>query len=429
MEKKIGYQTITYRFRLYCEHKEWLLETQRIYNQVLTFYYQVLEKEAAVAEISSKQKQLRQLELLTIGARGQEKSTVAYPIPYEKVPLYLRRAAANDAIRIYRSISARKIKSKNDEVQTLANEIEKNNDFQASPIFYKGMYRGFTSVSIELKLWNGEKWVWEHCEIDTCGYSFPEDAQILSPVLKISNKRIMLHVPIQEEVSDTRTVKERMGTAEHICAAAFPGGDCMAVLVVLDKEGKCQESLFIRGGKQYAHEKKKILNRIRKNRASMGMEEKLPEEENKYLKEKIRNLSDTYAHKVSRQIVNFCENHNVEIVVVPAYHQAMNLNEKGYLKATSYDWIGRRIIQYLRYKAFGKGIVVTSVSTKNISSSCHVCGAAIQRFNKNNNPSKNYYGGKNYICPNGHKGNAYFNTAMNVGLSFLNGNPSKNQKS
>ena len=417
MEKKIGYRTITYRFRLYCEHKDWLLETQKIYSQVLEFYYQVLEKETEVAEIVSKQKQLRQLELLTIGARGQDKSTVEYPIPYEKIPLYFRRAAANDAIRMYRSDVTRQEKGMASS-QTAAKKV------QASPIFYKGMYRNFTEFSIELKLWNGEKWTWEQCEIDTCGYTFPKDAQILSPILKIGSNKVMLHIPIQEEVSDVRTVRERLKYTERICAVAFPGGDCMAVLAILDKDGNCQESLFIRGGKQFAHEKKKLLNRICKNRASMGLlgeevKDRLSDEENKYLKEKIKNLSDTYAHKVSRQIVDFCEKQNIEILVVPNYRQTINLNQMGYLKATSYDWIGRRIIQYLRYKAFGEGMVVTSVGTKHVSSKCHICGAEIQRYNKNHNPSKNYYGGKNYICPNGHKGNSYFNTAMNVGLNFL----------
>lgn len=424
MEKKSGYQTITYRFRLYCEHKEWLLETQKIYNQVLSFYYQVLIKEPEVAELSSKQKQLRQLELMTIGARGQEKSTVKYSIPYEKVPLYFRRAAANDAIRIYRSRVVRQEKT--------IDELESS--FQASPIFYKGMYRDFTAVSIELKLWNGTKWVWDRCILDTCGRTFPENAQILSPILKIKGNKTMLHIPVQEEVSDVRTVKERVEQEKmgNICAVAFPSGDCMAVLTILNSEGKSKESLFIRGGKQYAHEKKKLLNRIRKNRASMGLLETKEDsleavetpsfEENKYLKEKIKNLSETYAHKISRQIVDFCVERDIKIIVIPNYRQTLNLNQIGYVKATSYDWIGRRIIQYLRYKAFGKGIVVTSVSTKDIAGKCHICGADVQRYNKNHNPSKNYYGGKNYICPNGHKGNAYLNTAMNVGMKFLQQN-------
>lgn len=430
MERKPGYHTITYRFRLYCEHKDWLVETRQIYNQVLSFYYGVLQKEPEVAQISSKQKLLRQLELLTVGARGQEKGTVEHPLPYEKVPLYFRRAAANDAIRIYRSymarqeISARYMENKKEHGGENPAIEPQDGIFQASPIFYKGMYKDFTEFSISLKLWNGEKWVWEKCELDTCRRKLPEAAQMLSPVLKLNGSRAMLHVPVREEVEDVRTVKERLLGEEVICAAAFPNNDCLAVLAVMDKEGKCMESLFIRGGKQFAHEKKKLLNRIRKNRASMGADSfgrELPEDENKYLKEKIRNLSEDYAHKVSRQIVEFCESRNIGILVVPNYHQTINLNQMGYLPATSYDWIGRRIIQYLRYKAFGKGIVVTSVSTKGIASTCHVCGEPVQRFNKNNKPSRNYYGGKNYICPNGHKGNAGLNSAMNIGKHFFSG--------
>lgn len=408
MERKPGYHTITYRFRLYCDHREWLEYTKEIYNQVLEFYYQVLEKEPELAKQTSRQKLLRQLELLTIGARGQKKESIEYPFPYGKVPLYFRRAAVSDAIRLYRSRTAR------------LEDTAKPGGHRAAPIFYKGMYKEFTSTSVLLKLWNGEKWIWESCGLDSCGRKWPDIGAMMSPVLKLEGKRAMLHVPIREEIADVRPVRERLPETEAICAAAFPGNDCMAVLVILGKDGGLRESHFIRGGSQFAHEKKKLLNRIRKNQESMGgRKRQVSEKENSYLKRKIRNLSEHYAHQVSRQIVEFCEEQKVTILVVPGYRQPINLNEMGYLLATSYDWIGRRIIQYLRYKAFGKGIIVTSVSTKNIAKNCHICGEPVKRFNKENKPACNYYGGKNYICPNGHKGNAYFNTAMNVGLRFL----------
>ena len=426
MERKTGYCIITYRFRLYCQHKSWLLETKGVYNRALGFYLELLLKEPELAELSSGQQIMRRLELLSVGARGQEKGSVRYPLPMEKLPLYFRRAAINDAIRIWRSQKKETISQK-----TLTKE-ERNREkgeWQAAPMFYQGMYKDFTSTSISLKLWNGEKWVWEPCRLDTCGRIFPAEGKRLSPVLKFSGGKIMLHVPVREEVEDIRTVKERFLAGEPVCGAAFPSNDCLAVLVILDRNGECTKSLFIREGKKLSHSKRQLLNRIKKNRSSMGMEgpeekkKPLPEEENKYLKEKIRNLTNAYAHKVSRQIVDFCEKEGVCILAVPNYKQPINLNQIGYLSATSYDWLGRRIIGYLRYKAFGRGIVVTSVSTKGIASTCHICQEPVKRFNKRNKPSKNYYGGKNFICPNGHRGNSYFNEAMNIGRRFLFENP------
>ncbi len=423
MERKTGYCIITYRFRLYCQHKSWLLETKGVYNRALGFYLELLLKEPELAELSSGQQIMRRLELLSVGARGQEKGSVRYPLPMEKLPLYFRRAAINDAIRIWRSQKKETISQK-----TLTKE-ERNREkgeWQAAPMFYQGMYKDFTSTSISLKLWNGEKWVWETCGLNTCGRSFPEKGRMLSPVLKLSGGRAMLHVPVKEAVGDVRTVKERLLEGGKICAAAFPCNDCLAVLVVLDRDGHCTKSLFLRDGKELAHKKKQLLNQIRRNRAVMGIGpgkekegvQKGLEDENKRLKEKIRNLTDSYAHRVSRRMVDFCEEEGVQILVVPNYKQPINLNKRGYLSVTSYDWLGRRIIGQLRYKAFSRGIVVTSVSTKGIASDCHVCGEPVKRFNGERRPGRKYYGGKNFICPKGHKGNSYFNEAVNVGKRF-----------
>ena len=409
MEKKEGYRTITYKFRLECSYIHWIQGTKAVYNDVLLFYYEVLKQEEELLNLNSQQ-MMRQLELLTVGAREEAAEDAKYPMPYEKVPLYFRRAAINDAIRLYRSFVAGE-----------GNGARHAGSFQASPIYYKGMYRNFTEDGIELKLYDGERWQWVTCGITPCGRKIPAGGQVLSPVLKVEGKNVMLHIPVKETVEDVRTVKERVQSGQRVCAAAFPSNDCMAVLVILNEEGQCEKCHFIRGGNEFLHAKKKLLNRMKRNRASMGGEpEKLPEDENKAIKRKIHNLSDNTAHKVSREIVEFCKENQVGILVVPHYNQPINLNTIGYLSATNYDWLGRRIMNYVKYKAFGEGIMVTSVSSKDIAATCYLCGQPVRKYNKNNQPSTRYFGGKNFICPEGHKGNSYFNSAMNVGRKFLN---------
>ena len=419
MSKKTGYRTITYRFRLYCEHMHWLLETKQMYNRVLAFYYDVIRKEPDIWDVPKLQ-MMRQLELLTVGARGENAADTKYPVPFEKVPLYFRRAAINDAIRLYGSFRSG--------VDKGANMAE---NFDASPIYYKGMYKEFTSTGVWLKLFNGDKWVWEDCTIDTCGRPMPAAEQMMSPIIVLEKGRAMLHVPVKEEVEDVRTVKERLNGTEKICAAYFPNSDTMAVLVVMNQEGALLASRFIRGGQELAHRKKILLDRIERNRKSMGYgkeerafwEERnqcaLPEEENRSVKEKIHRITDDMAHKVSRKIVDFCKEQQVNILVVPNYKQGMDFNRIGYVSATSYDWLGRRIISYTKYKAFGEGIVTATASTKDIASRCHKCGEQVKKYNKDYRPGKNFHGGKNFLCPNGHQGNSYFNSAMNVGRNFL----------
>lgn len=408
MEAKTGYRTITYRFRLYCNRKDCLEETKRMYNRVLEFYYGVLQQEPELLNLS-RQQTMRQLELLTVGARGEE-TEAKHPIPYDKVPLYFRRAAISDAIRLYRAY-----------VNGNENGAKAAEEFHASPIYYKGMYKDFCNDSIRLKLFDGERWSWEECRIDLCGREFPENLKMLSPTIKVNGNRTMLHVPVQEPVDDVRTVKERMQTEERICAMSFPGGDCFAVLAVLDREGHLLETKFIRGGKRLAEEKGRLIGRLKRNRESMGGDtSKLPPDENKHIKEKLHNLAEDAAHKVSHQVVSYCEERGIRILVVPNYKQnTINMNELGYLNATSYDWLGRRIISYIKYKAFGRGMVVASVSRKDISRTCHSCGAQVKKYNEGHAPSVNYYGGKNFICPNGHQGNSHLNSAINTGLKFL----------
>lgn len=406
MEQTTGFKTITYRFRLFCDREDWLINTKNIYNEVVRFYYEVLLQEPALECLSNMQL-LRQLELLTVGSK--EERQTKYPVTFGKVPLYFRRAAINDAIRLYRSFSAGR-----------ENGANQARSFQTSPVYYKGMYKELTAESICLKLFDGERWSWVNCRIDTCGRQLDGTEKFMSPILKIGNKRTMLHVPVQKQVQDIRTVKARLDAKERICAVAFPSNDCMAVLVLLSPEGEFLESRFIRGGKELSHRRKQILNQIQKNRQCMGADKvMLPADENKSWKEKMHRITDDAAHRVSREIVNFCKSRNAGIVVMPNYKTALDFNSMNYLTATNYDWLGRRIISYVKYKAFGEGIVPTTVSTKNIAAKCYLCGETVKKYNGDSTPGVRYYGGKNFICPNGHKGNSYFNSAMNVGLKFL----------
>jgi len=408
MVNKIGFQTITYRFHLYCDRMDWLELTKELYNKTLTFYYDVLLKEPELSEVP-KLKRLRAIELLTIGTKEEAAEDVKYPIPFEKLPLYFRRSAINQAIRMYEIYRSRE-----------GDGVEPTTKFDASPIYYKGMYKEFTSTSIMLKLFNGDRWVWTDCSIDTCGRAMPEEDKIQSPVIVLENGRAMLHVPVRETVEDARPLKERLQNCDKICAVYFPSSDTMATLVVISTDGTFMESKFIYGGKELLHRKNILLRRIEANRASMGGDiSKLPEDENKRLWEKLHHLTDDKAHKVSREIVEFCKTRDIDIIVVPNYGQFNTFMRKGYLTTPNYDWIGRRIISFLRYKAFGEGIVVASASTKDIASTCYICKKPVKKYNKNARPGKYYYGGKNFICLNGHCGNSYFNSAMNVSKNFL----------
>ncbi|MFW5632674.1 MAG: transposase, partial [Acetivibrio ethanolgignens] len=172
---KEGYQVKTYCFRLYCQDKEYLQMTKTVYNLVVNFYYDILSKESELESLNRQQK-MRQLELMTVG--GKEGGNIKYYFPFGKVPLYFRRAAINDAIRLWKSYVSGNEK---DERRKPAGNI------LAYPVFYKGMYKNFTETGICLKLWNGEQWKWIECGLDTSNREFFDPAKALSPMLKLEN--------------------------------------------------------------------------------------------------------------------------------------------------------------------------------------------------------------------------------------------------
>ena len=124
MEKTTYYAVTTKKFVLRCIHKEWLERTADLYNQVLLFYYQLYLEQPELHQAGN-QRAMRGLEQLTIA--GRDKKEVPFPLPWEKIPLYFRRAAINAAIAAGKSYLARDRQWKQTE------------RFAASVTFYKGM--------------------------------------------------------------------------------------------------------------------------------------------------------------------------------------------------------------------------------------------------------------------------------------------------
>lgn len=399
-QKNSGYSIVTYQVRLYDRHFAWLEQTQQLYVKVVEHFFFVLKKEETLLELSNFLL-LRALEIKCIGTK--EKKAEVPLLGFPKIPLYFRRSAINAAI---------------DLVRKQANTMP---SLQFPMTLYQGMYQNFTDTSIELKLFNGERWVW--VKYPFTGRKFPKGAERFSPMLVLKKKSAYLSVPFSLEVEDIRTVQERMKTEERICAISFPDYEVLAVAVVLSKEGEELGQRFFHGGKQKEFQRKQIINRLRKSKASRGKKNKQATiesvQENATIYNKLQEINRYYAHFISRQIVDYCLEQNIKLIVVPNYETGIDFREKRYLKTDAYRWIGRSIIQKLNYKAFQQGIVVTSIRPYHISDTCSFCGVAIQKYNEGHTAGKKYYGGKLFLCPNGHKGNTAWNTARNIGKIFL----------
>ena len=462
-----GYAITTYKIQLNYKHLDWFKQTQSLFDDVLAFYYKLLEKQPEELSLSN-QNLLRHLELQTIKQRdGTPPET---PLPFEKIPLYFRRAAINAAISMYRSYvgklkawqESQEKQMENEELRIENSRTESQSDsdinqsgdadlYQHSPLsilnsplkkgrpsrpcrlhmsmlYYKGMYKDFADGHVLLKLYTGKTWAWVKHRYT--GRPFPENAELMSPTIVIKKKKVMLHIPVKEIVEDSRTAKERVQQNEKFVAVALTGSDSLAVCTTIEADGRATAPYFIKGGKELAHRRKLLLGYTKrgapKNESSYGQTVGndalvIPQEHrpNKKFYDKITRLTDHYAHEVSRKIVDYAIKQGAKLIVLPELKESFNQTKKAYLGKTPYDFIGRRIARYVQYKAWQQGLVAMTSKPYYASTRCYHCDAPIAKHNTEyQNPSPNFYGGKNFVCKEGHRGSTALNSARNLGKGF-----------
>lgn len=386
VEKSPYYAITVRRYNILFRHIAWLQETQELYNEILLFYYRLYldffsEKQPGALET------LRTLEKMTIP--GRDKQPVPYPLPWQKVPLYFRRAAINAAIAAARSYLAR------------TDQASPTEHFTESVTFYKGMYRDYQESEISLKLWTGAGWKW--CRLRLRSNTAPTDGQMMSPSLVRKDNSYELHVPWKTPVQDGRNLKARLESGEKICAAVFTGQDACIVCCILNGKGEWENCLFVKGGSKYAHACRQLWEKIDKSRSS-GSQGNDPRANHRYWM-KLKNLHEHYAHQFSRQVIDYCQKHNVSILVLPEYDKEYARIIYGTAGPASPLRLSNSIREKLKYKGWQQGIVTIEVQQHDISSTCALCGGKITQKKK----------GAEFICENGHRGNIYLNMAHNLG--------------
>lgn len=404
MESGQYYCVTTRRFTLQCNHEEWLLKTQEFYNEVILFYYRLfLDREEAVPGSLSgqtNQQVLRALEILTI--TGRDRQQVPCPLPWEKVPLYFRRAAINSAIACARSWL---------EQNRTGLPGKRADSFHMGVTYYKGMYRDLSATHISLKSFTGTEWRWGNCRLK--GNFIPKDVVPLSPTVLLEGKSNALLLPVRQPVADGRKAKQRMRDAALICSVQFANEDVFAIAVILDGSGNQKAVRFFRGGKEYEHRCREVMGCIRRSEASMGISGEEGsgsaggEPYNNRYWMKLKHLSNYYAHNVSRQIIRFSQEYQTGIIVLPKYDERFHKCVMCKVGNWSPLHLSGRTRELLSYKAWQSGIVVLEVNASGTSSFCAVCGEKVKKT------------GSCFACPNGHRGNRQINTARNLGRKCL----------
>jgi putative transposase len=201
--------TKTLRFRLARRPQAdvWFGETQALFNQVASFYFDVIEAHPGVLECSD-QEALTTLERFThrTKANADPVMPLAEAIPGD-IPAMFRRSAIHAALGSARSFRSNleRWRSQKARAEEKAKAKGKRSTFHMRPpipprqwnkstVFYDGMWKAFDGQTVLLKVWTGRSWA--SVKFQVFGRAIPEGWKLGSPQLVHRSRHWHLHVPI-----------------------------------------------------------------------------------------------------------------------------------------------------------------------------------------------------------------------------------------
>ena len=134
--------------RLNLRKPEWFLETQKLFNQVAAFYFEVIQAHGKVLSLKNKDA-LTALERLTMKTKNN--TDPAMPLPYD-VPAMFRRAAINAALGSARSFytTLHRYHTKKEKMEAKGKKYNRRppvppRESNRNVVFYQGMLKKLNS--------------------------------------------------------------------------------------------------------------------------------------------------------------------------------------------------------------------------------------------------------------------------------------------
>jgi hypothetical protein len=280
------------------EHAAWFAANQALFNQVVAFYFEVIQAHEKVLELKS-QEALRALEQLTHATTSHPHPVMPLCALVEDIPAMFRRAAINAALGSAKSFYSHLEKWRKRKEKAGA----KNKPFRERPPvpprtwnksapFYLGQWKERSASSIVLKVWTGSCWSW--LKVRITGRDLPgQGFELGSPQLIRHGKEWWLHTPIEKAFAAPAKVELQVTTnaQTRICAVDLNMGEHIAVCTIQTVEGTIIATRFIGGGDEISGFRKRQLGRIARNRRKTGMIAE-GEQDNADLWRKLRNRDD-----------------------------------------------------------------------------------------------------------------------------------------
>jgi IS605 OrfB family transposase len=408
---------------------EWFAATQALFNRVAAFYFEVIGAHEGVLDLSNKEA-LTALEKLTHATEKNPHPVMPLSDLVEDLPAMFRRAAIHAALGSARSFFAhrKKWQTKKEKAQAKGKKFTERppvppRTWKKSATLYAGMWKDRRPGSLVLKVWTGTCWSWLKCRLT--GRELPEGTTLGSPSLVRHGNRWWLHTPVEKHFTTPPKIAclVTANPETKICAVDLNLDGHIAVCTVQTAEGTILATRFIRGGHEIAGFRKKLLGRIACQRKRTGMSAE-DEPDNVALWNKIRNRDESFAHLVSRRIVQFAQEHETSILVFE--HLGKLKPEKGKYSRRGNSkrafWMKGRIFQYAKYKAWQEGILTSRVNPRNTSRECARCHAPIIRYAEGQ-PVEGYTTGAPLVlCPECElRGHADRNASLVIGQRLIDG--------
>lgn len=409
-----------------------LLCTIKLYNIAVSYYLQVFQD---YPKILGQGQWLRIAEILT--HRTKFNPNPVYPLDtvLPNLPSGLRRAAISEAYGLalawqssydnwQNKKACRKEKNKKRVAKGKKPIVftdrppqypEKSN---AWPVYYGTEHKWLDENHIMLKLYTGKAYVYRKIALAE-PFIVPNGYAAGSPSLVHKPTGWELHIPLvlQRKVGLKKITTLVKNPGLKLCVVDL-GITRHATITIQDTEGRVCAAKFI-SGRRDNRLRKRYLEKIVKLQKKTRI---IPEGERfaKHLWDKVSNLNDDIAHRVSKQIVEFARHHGARIIV---FEHLGNLKPEKGIKSRRLNqklgyWVKGRIFRYSQYKALHQGIITSRVNPKNTSKRCPYCGMlTIERYNPGNRCEA---GNDLAWCTNcnTHDINADFIGTLGIGLNF-----------
>jgi transposase len=416
-------QMVSYR----AKHAAWFAANQTLFNQVVAFYFEVIQAHEKILELKTKEA-LTALETLTHETRKNPNPMMPLSTIGEDIPALFRRAAIHAALGSAKSFSShlKKWRKWREKATSKGKPFRERppvppRTWNKSAPFYVGQWKERTESSIVLKVWTGSCWSW--VKVRLSGRDLPVGHDLGSPQLIRHGDRWWLHTPVEKTFAAPAKVEQQViGTPQtRICAVDLNLGDHIAVCTVQTVEDTILATTFIGGGDEINGFRKRQLGRIARNRRKTGLIAE-GEQDNAALWQKLRHRDDDEAHRVSARIVQFAVTHGASILAFE--HLGTLRPEKGKYSrrgnAKRAFWMKGRIFKYAKYKAWTQRIITSRVNPRNTSRECARCHAPVVRYCAGQ-PEEGYTKGAPLVlCPNCQmRGHADRNASLVIGQRLI----------